>query len=117
MSSISPEQSPLTLSWRVMPSNYESDEAFQRLLQLFGDSPEIIDEVALFDSLTHHVFIPLDTYQQRAAIMARRMQMLKANGIRSTGINVLCTIGHVNEAWDYNPPLPFQAMMGRDGTL
>lgn len=100
-----------------MPTNYETDESFQRLMALFADYPTIIDEVALFESLTHHLYIPIEAFAPRAQIMARRIHSLKASGIRSAGINVLCTIGHVNEAWDYNPPLPFEAMMGHDGTL
>jgi hypothetical protein len=45
------------------------------------------------------------------------VRALKQAGIPSVGINVLATIGHANEAWDYNAPLPFQPMVGHDGLV
>ena len=49
--------------------------------------------------------------------MGKRVRALKQAGIPSVGINVLTTIGHNNEAWDYNVPLPFQPMVGHDGAV
>jgi hypothetical protein len=105
----------LTLSWRIGLPQWETDEAFARLLALLRDQHAIVDEVALLDSITHHLYVPLDDYGRRMELAARRLDAFRQAGIPSVGINVLCTIGHVNEAWSYMPPLPFQAMVGHDG--
>jgi len=105
----------LKLAWRVGLWQWETDSAFDRLLGLFRERLEIVHEAALFDSITHHLYIPLDLYSERMAVASRRLERLRKEGISSAGINVLCTIGHINEAWDYMPPLPFQPMVGHDG--
>jgi len=108
---------PLTLSWRIGFPNSESDEAFVRLLSLLDDHPTVVDEVALFETVTHHLYVPLDILAERAKLLGRRVQALWGMGIPSVGINVLTTIGHLNEAWDTMPALPFQPMIGHDGSV
>ncbi|HEY3342448.1 MAG TPA: hypothetical protein VGK81_10535, partial [Anaerolineae bacterium] len=76
-----------------------------------------VDEVALFDSVTHHLYIPLADYGPRMEMVHRRMDALRRVGVRSVGINVLTTLGHINEAWDTMPRLPFQPMIGHDGSV
>ncbi len=105
------------VSWRVGVPHYETDAAFARLLGLVGDFRLVLDEVALFDSVTHHLYLPLEALAERASIIERRLAALRREGIPSVGINVLATIGHINEAWDYMPPLPFQPMVGHDGSV
>jgi hypothetical protein len=109
--------SSLKLAWRVGVGNYESDAAFDRLLALVREHLAIVDEVALFETITHHLYLPLEVFAERAALMGRRLRALKEAGVASAGINVLTTIGHLNEGWDYMPPLPFQPMIGHDGSV
>jgi len=103
------------LAWRIGMGNYESEAAFERLLALVRDNLPICDEVCLFETMTHHLYTPLDVFAERAALMGRRLRGLREAGVASVGINVLTTIGHINEGWDYMPPLPFQPMIGHDG--
>jgi hypothetical protein len=77
----------------------------------------VVDEVALFDSVTHHLYIPLTDYGPRMAMVHQRMDALRGAGVGSVGINVLTTLGHINEAWDTMPRLPFQPMIGHDGSV
>jgi hypothetical protein len=107
----------LTLSWRIGLMQWETDESFDRLLALLREHRSVVDEVALFDSITHHLHIPLDDFARRMELAARRLDALHQAGIPSAGINVLATIGHINEAWSYMPALPFQAMVGHDGSI
>lgn len=108
-------QENLTLSWRIGLGQWETEEAFGRLLDLTREHRSIVDEVALFETITHHLYIPLDVYAGRMKLAAQRLAAFRKAGIPSAGINVLCTIGHINEGWSYMPPLPFQAMVGLDG--
>jgi len=112
MSDRSPQ---LTLAWRIGVTNYEQDAAFSRLLDLIRDNGPIFHEISLFETVTHHLYIPLDVFSQRADVMGRRLETLREIGVPRVGINVLTTMGHINEAWDYMPALPFQPMVGHDG--
>jgi hypothetical protein len=107
----------LTLSWRIGLPQWEADEAFERLLALLQEHRAVVDEVAMFETITHHLYIPLDVYAKRMELAAKRLDAFRQAGIPSVGINVLCTIGHVNEAWSYMPPLPCQPMVGHDGSV
>lgn len=107
----------LTLAWRIGLAHWETDAVFGELLALLDAHREVVDEVALFETMTHHLYIPLDDYARRMALAARRLAAFRQAGIPSAGINVLCTIGHMNEAWSYMPPLPFPCMVGHDGSV
>ncbi|MCE9615483.1 MAG: hypothetical protein K8T26_14525 [Lentisphaerae bacterium] len=107
----------LTLSWRIGLPHWETDDAFGQVLKLLIGRRAVVDEVALFETITHHLYIPLDVYARRMELAAQRLDAFRRAGISSVGINVLCTIGHLNEAWSYMPPLPFQAMVGHDGAV
>jgi hypothetical protein len=109
------KQTTLKLAWRIGLPNYDNDADFARLLALVKQQRPIMDEFALFDSITHHQYIPLDVYTRQMEMTAGRMVALRAAGVPSVGINVLCTIGHINEGWSYMPPLPYQGMVGHDG--
>ena len=103
------------MSWRV-PLGYWADDAhFADLLALIDEYRRLVDEIALFETFTHHLYVPLDEYAGQAELLGQRLQQLRDCGVPSVGINVLTTIGHINEAWDYLPPLPFQPMIGHDG--
>jgi hypothetical protein len=106
------------LAWRIGLPKFETDREFERLLRFLVEHRSAVDELALFETVTHHLYLPLDeVLAPRAAMMGRRLAALRAAGFRSVGINVLCTIGHTNEAWDYVVPLPFQAMVGHNGAV
>jgi hypothetical protein len=107
----------LTLSWRIGLPQWETDEPFENLLALLQEHKSVVDEVAMFETITHHLYIPLDIYARRMELAAKRLEAFRQAGIPSVGINVLCTIGHVNEAWSYMPPLPCQPMVGHDGSV
>ena len=107
----------LTLSWRIGLPLSRDDGRFERLARFLDENRRVVDEVAFFETLTHHLYLPMEYLEEVAAILARRIETLKGNGVKSVGINVLTTIGHINEGWDHLPPLPFQPMIGHDGSV
>lgn len=107
----------LTLSWRIAMPQWETDDAFEKLLALLDVNRSVVDEVCLFETITHHLYIPLDEFAPRMDLATKRLDAFRRAGIPSVGINVLCTIGHINEAWDTMPALPFQPMVGHDGSV
>ena len=92
--------SPIRLSWRIGVGMYESDDSYQRLESFLLDYTGVVDEVAFFETITHHLYFPLGVFERRAEILRGRIQSLKRARINSVGINVLGTIGHLNEGWD-----------------
>jgi hypothetical protein len=107
----------LKLAWRIGVNNYETDAAFERLLAVLCSHRTIVDEVCLFETVTHHLYIPPEPLAERIATIGRRLTSLREAGVPSVGVNVLTTIGHMNEAWDYMPPLPMAPMVGHDGSV
>ena len=107
----------LRLAWRIGLPHYETDDAFAQLLKFVKQQRRIVDELALFETITHHQYVPLDVYRRRMEMAAGRIDALRKAGVASVGVNVLCTIGHINEAWSYMPPLPYQGMVGHDGSV
>ncbi len=105
----------LVLSWRIGMLLYESDMAFKHLCAFLARHRPVVDEIAFFESITHHLYLPLDEIRKRARILERRIRALKKAGIPSVGINVLATLGHLDEARDFVRKLPFQPMIGHDG--
>jgi hypothetical protein len=114
--SVIERKASLVLSWRIGLLLYESDKTFAGLCTFLKKHRDVVDEIAMFESNTHSVYIPPPVLQQRAELIRDRIFALKEAGIRSVGINVLATIGHINEAWDSLPALPFQPMIGHDGS-
>ncbi len=118
MATPAPRSPAVKLAWRIGLPKFETDREFERLLRFLGEHRGAVDEIALFETVTHHLYLPLDeVLAPRAAMMGRRLAALRAAGFASVGINVLTTIGHTNEAWDYVEPLPFQAMVGHHGAV
>lgn len=107
----------MTLSYRLLPPQIQTDQQFARLLALLKKHRRAVDEISLFTEYWHHLYQPLEQFAAMAAKLGRRIEQFRQENFKSVGINMLCTIGHVNEAWDYLEPLPFQAMVGHDGGL
>lgn len=107
----------LRLAWRIGQPMSMPDEGFERMRKFLLEHREVVDEIAFFETISHHLYLPLEFYENVAATFKRRIATLKNDGVLSVGINVLTTIGHVNEGWDIFEPLPFQAMVGHDGSV
>lgn len=90
-------------------------EAFAEHLKFVKNNIKEIDEIALFAEYCHHGYWELEQQRQVAEILKKRIRQYKECGVKSVGINVLCTLGHLEEAWDVLPTAPFQHMVGRNG--
>ncbi len=108
---------PLKLSWRIGVPLYEKDQTFRKLVKFLSSHMEIVDEVAFFETLTHHLYFPLDEIRKRADLLRYRVAAMKSAGVQNVGINVLTSLGHLNEAWDFVPALPFQPTIGHNGAV
>ena len=70
-------ESKLTLSWRISLPQWETDDAFAKLLALLNEHESVVDEVCLFETITHHLYIPLDDFARRMDLAAKRLDALR----------------------------------------
>jgi hypothetical protein len=83
------------ISFRIGTPIWLPEARFSEQMALFEKYKGITDEVTFFTSETHPC-LPLNVIQERAKLLARRMDQVRKLGYR-TGINLLSTIGHHNE--------------------
>lgn len=108
----------MLLAYRVSPSQWRGDRTFARLVELLAAHPGAADEVSLFDETFPTVaYTPLEDVERTADTLRQRLAALHTAGFGSAGINVLFTLGHVDISGGNLPELPFQAMVGHDGTV
>jgi len=83
------------ISFRVGITSWISESRFNEQMALFEKYKGVTDEVTFFTSETHPC-LPLNVIQERAKLLAQRMDQVRKLGYR-TGINLLSTLGHHNE--------------------
>ena len=47
----------LTLSWRIGLPHWETEKPFENLLALLKEHKSVVDEVAMFETITHHLLM------------------------------------------------------------
>lgn len=107
----------MILSYRLSVAQLENDADFDVLLAFLKRHRSVVDELSLFTEYWHHGYFPLDRFASRAATLGRRIAQFRQEGFPIVGINMLDTPGHLDEAWDFLPPFPFQVVIGHDGTV
>ena len=95
---------------------YREDARFQGVVAQAERWKDLIDEVCLFTESWHHGYVSPEHIEQMQPVLEKRMDMLRAIGIPSVGLNILETVGQLDEGWDWLDPVPFQTMVGHDGS-
>ena len=106
----------MILSQRLYQDRYWDETDFEKLLTFFSRYQDCVDEVALMSETTMNAFYPMEAFEQTLPVLRDRMERLRACGIRSVGVNVLCTIGHHGEATRFPDDGRFQPLINYDGT-
>ena len=105
----------MKLAFRIYQKDWETDEAFAKLEKVVLQYRSCMDELALFVDFSHHGYYPLSYYRTLLPVLTARIGRLRADGVPSVGINVLDSIGHMDEAWDWLEQAPFRTCVGHDG--
>ena len=87
------------VSFRIGIGQSLSETRFNELVDYFDKYRGVTSEITFFTSATHPP-IPLNVLKDRVAIFKERMALARKRGYR-TGINVLNTVGHLNENLEY----------------
>lgn len=104
-------------AFRFGYNRYTADNAFEENLQYVRENRDMIDEITLFVEYSHHGYWPLEWQEKSCAVLKDRMNRYRKAGIKSVGINVLATVGHIDESFDVLPKPPMQVMVGDDGSV
>jgi len=112
---VDPDLKKAFISFRIGAPQWITDQRFDALMRLFENHKGVTDEITFFTSETHPP-LPIETIRQRAEILAGRMQAVRALGYR-TGINILATIGHHNEALPQSLSADYTRMTYIDGSV
>lgn len=104
-------------AYRIGYWRYYEDAEFEALLRFLKRYKDCVDELALFTEYSHHGYYPLSYFQDLCQVLKRRIPALRELGIPSVGLNVLDTLGHIDEAWDVWGEPPLERMMGHDGRV
>ena len=104
-------------AFRLGYNRYFDDKQFEENLGFVKKNIDIIDELTLFVEYSHHGYWELSQQKEVARVLKDRMGKYRAAGVKSVGINVLATVGHLDESYDVLPKPPFQTMVGDDGQV
>ena len=107
----------MKLAYRIAysPERFEDDEGFDELCKHLTQWRDCIDEVAVFTEYCHHGYYSPEHILRLQPIFRRRMEQLRGLDISSVGLNILETVGQLDEAWSWMEASPFQTVVGHDG--
>ena len=95
---------------RIGYNRYYRDDIFEEHLKFIKKNISAIDEITLFAEFCHYGYWDIDYSAENAKLLKDRISQYRKAGVKSVGINLLCTIGHAQEGWSVlpKPPFPFQ---------
>lgn len=102
---------------RIGHHRYYKEETFREHLAFVERNVDAIDEITLFAEFSHYGYWDLTWSAENAEILRDRITRYRAVGVPSVGINLLVTIGHLNEGWDVLPRAPFPYQVKRNGEV
>lgn len=104
----------MKLAQRIHYHSWLTEKAFNRTVAFCEKYRGCMDELALFTEYQHHGYRDMSLQREDYAVLGKRIADLKARGFGSVGVNVLTTIGHIDEAYTCFDQ-PFQPIVGFDG--
>ena len=105
----------MKIALRIGYNRYYCDEIFAKHLTFIKNNCSVIDEITLFAEFSHYGYWDLKTSAVNAEVLKNRIQQYKDIGIKRVGINVLCTIGHIEEGFEVLPKADLQYQVNQDG--
>ena len=102
---------------RIGYNKYYREDNFKEHLEYIKKNLEVIDEITLYSEFGHVGYWDLDWSRNNAEILKDRIARYREVGVKSVGINILNTIGHVEEGWDVFPKTDLQYVVFADGSV
>lgn len=100
---------------RVGYLRYNTEEAFSEHLEYIRSNIDAFDEITLFTDFDHNGYHEPAETENTVNILKKRIPVYRELGFKSVGINILSTLGHLEEAYDCHEVAPFGYMTDRRG--
>lgn len=100
---------------RIGYNQYYDDKLFAKHLAFIKENISVIDEITLFTEFSHYGYRDLNTTKENALLLKDRIKQYRTAGVKSVGVNLLCTMGHWEEGWDIFPKAPFPYLVNENG--
>ncbi len=111
----------MKIAQRLHYRNWNEDRQFEETIAFLQRHIDAVDEITLFSSNTTNGSFDdagtLDRLREDLPILQKRIQAFKDAGFKSVGVNVLITLGHIDEDKAPDHPLPFQKIVGYMGDI
>ena len=111
----------MKIAQRLHYRTWREDRLFQETLAFLKKHKEAVDEITLFSSNTTNGSSDdagtLQRLRDDLPYLTKRMQDFRDAGFESVGVNVLITLGHIDESTDPANALPFQKIVGYAGDV
>jgi hypothetical protein len=104
-------------AYRIPWSQVESEELFLKNLEFVKENLDIIDEIAIFCVCSPHGYMPLSELERQRGILKERIPRYREAGVKSVGLNILVTVGHIDEDWEVMEKSSMQTLVGIDGAV
>ena len=102
---------------RLSPRAWVDDSVHEETLAFLEKYTDTIEEIALFSNSGHNDKADaLDQLRQEIPKLKKGMQDFRDVGFKNVGVNVLVTIGHIDEV-SGEDALPFQKIVGYQGDV
>lgn len=102
-------------SLRVPYCRYFDTREFEAHLARVREQTDVSTEVALFTEYSHRGYWPLDEVRSLASVLKERIPAYRAAGFKCVGLNVLDTLGHMDDGWGLMEAPPMPTLVGIDG--
>jgi hypothetical protein len=103
---------------RIFWPSYDTETKLSHLLDFLQEHRALCDEICFFtegDGMDWR-YLPRDEIERRAEFLTRAVGVARGAGF-ATAINVLNTMGHSDEGGESAPDVPWQGIVGHDGTI
>ena len=104
------------LALRLWPNRYVRDTEFESLLRFLEPYKDTFDEITFMTDHWHSGYYPLDLFQSYCDVLKTRIHTLRKLGYHGVGVNMMVTLGHMNEGEGLMPEASFRHVVGHDGT-
>ncbi len=102
-------------AFRIGYNRYYCDENFSEHIEFIKKNIAVIDEVTLFAEFSHYGYWDEAFTMQNTTLLQKRIAEYRKAGVKSVGINLLDTRGHLEEGWGALPKTDLQHEVNTEG--
>lgn len=100
---------------RIGYMRYFDDTIFEEHLAFIQKNLEAFDELTLFADFSHYGYWSPQYTANNVALLGRRIKQYREIGVKRIGVNILCTLGHLEEGYEVFPQAPFPYQVNQFG--